>query len=461
MLLVTTLDVAGMTCQYIPPPEPSETKVVIGMSRSLTGPLAIIHQSAFGAIYPLYIQMVNDAGGITVDDTSCLVEAYVLNDNSEDSKLIGNTLDLIDYASVGDGYVQTIFGPTCTRMIDVMAPYCNNQDCVLMTAEGGATFLEEPGYLPYWPYVFITLSFSDWYQLPVLAQMLAEAHQAYYGGNATPTAYIFWQDDAHGEEYLATAATEFPAAGIDIVGNASVLDTLSPDYAALVAGANATSPDIVCCFCYLDEVCGLTEAAIDLNFNVAAWVAGPGGNFGWFAGPDGVGSAPEGVICFATANNKTSESMRWLFDDMIEPFMDIVGASIPPAAGGPFPGFFFLDFWGQPLYWAALQMWEEAIGAVGVVTAGPPATFHVSQAALKDKLHTYDGIVDSVPTILGDTYYDFFGTGGGILAYECHPGEIGQWQDGYVEIVGYENITNDLPNYVVTANLTYPKPAWP
>ena len=443
VLLVTTLDVAGMTCQYIPPPEPSETKVVIGMSRSLTGPLAIIHQSAFGAIYPLYIQMVNDAGGITVDDTSCLVEAYVLNDNSEDSKLIGNTLDLIDYASVGDGYVQTIFGPTCTRMIDVMAPYCNNQDCVLMTAEGGATFLEEPGYLPYWPYVFITLSFSDWYQLPVLAQMLAEAHQAYYGGNATPTAYIFWQDDAHGEEYLATATTEFPAAGIDIVGNASVLDTLSPDYLTLVAAANAASPDVVCCFCYPDEVCGLTEAAIDLNFNVDAWVTGPGGNFGWFAGPDGVGAAAEGVICFATANNKTSDDMEWLFNEVLEPEVGLEGQ----------------DFWGHPLYWAALQIWQNAVETVGYFSRWWDLV--MPQDELRDELASYNSYANGVDTVLGRIWYTMLGDGGGILAYECHPGEIGQWQDGYVEIVGYENITNDLPNYVVTANLTYPKPAWP
>ena len=443
VLLVTTLDVAGMTCQYIPPPEPSETKVVIGMSRSLTGPLAIIHQSAFGAIYPLYIQMVNDAGGITVDDTSCLVEAYVLNDNSEDSKLIGNTLDLIDYASVGDGYVQTIFGPTCTRMIDVMAPYCNNQDCVLMTAEGGATFLEEPGYLPYWPYVFITLSFSDWYQLPVLAQMLAEAHQAYYGGNATPTAYIFWQYEAHGEEYLATATTEFPAAGIDIVGNASVLDTLSPDYLTLVAAANAASPDVVCCFCYPDEVCGLTEAAIDLNFNVDAWVTGPGGNFGWFAGPDGVGAAAEGVICFATANNKTSDDMEWLFNEVLEPEVGLEGQ----------------DFWGHPLYWAALQIWQNAVETVGYFSRWWDLV--MPQDELRDELASYNSYANGVDTVLGRIWYTMLGDGGGILAYECHPGEIGQWQDGYVEIVGYENITNDLPNYVVTANLTYPKPAWP
>jgi len=54
-----------------------------------------------------------------------------------------------------------------------------------------------------------------------------------------------------------------------------------------------------------------------------------------------------------------------------------------------------------------------------------------------------------------------FGDGGGMLAYQSHTGEIGQWQNGYVEIVGYEDIADDLPNYVVTAGLTYPKPPWP
>ncbi|GAG44795.1 unnamed protein product, partial [marine sediment metagenome] len=50
--------------------------------------------------------------------------------------------------------------------------------------------------------------------------------------------------------------------------------------------------------------------------------------------------------------------------------------------------------------------------------------------------------------------------------YKCHTGEIGQWQGGYIEIVGYDDIgtgTDEykLTNYQVTAPFVYPKPVWP
>jgi hypothetical protein len=47
--------------------------------------------------------------------------------------------------------------------------------------------------------------------------------------------------------------------------------------------------------------------------------------------------------------------------------------------------------------------------------------------------------------------------GGGILAYECHPGEIGQWQNADMEIVG----GGDWPATKLTADFIYPKPPWP
>jgi len=453
MVLAMSLAVGAIGCGD--GGDPSNDTVVIGMSRSITGGLSTIHNAAFGPIYKIYTDMVNDPGygGIDIDGTKFPMAYVEKNDNSEDSKLIAHTLDLISDVAAGD--VHTIFGPTCTRMIDVMAPYCNNNDCVLLTAEGGATFLEEPGYLPDWPYVFINLSFSDWCQLQCLAPLLSDAHGNHttYVNNAT--AFIYWQNDAHGEEYLASAEAMFPPY-ITILGDESVLDITSGnptdyDYMSAIDLAytayNGNPVDIVCCFCYPAEVIGLTVAAIAKNYNFNAWVGGPGANFGFYG--LAMQANAEDVMCFAIANNKTSADMKWLFDTMIMPNMDGVGG---------YPGFYYLDWWGQPLYWAALQVWEEAIGEVGVVTAGPPATFVVSQVDLKNELHSYDGSPDSVPTILGDTYYDFFGTGGGILSCDCHTGEIGQWQTDtnpycslYVEIVG---CTNE------TASINYPKTSW-
>jgi len=436
--------------------EDSPEPIVIGMSRSLTGSLATMHQAAFWPVYARYTNMVNNRvpPGINVQGTYFPMSFVEMNDNSDGTQLIANTQALIAMVQAGD--VHTIFGPTDTRMLYIMAPWCANASCVLMTAEGSATGLKTPGYLPDWPYMFINSSFSDWCQLQTLAPLVEAAHEAHTGQNNNVTAFIYWQDNEHGLEYLATAIAEFPPY-ITIVGNKTVLDSTA-NYEDLIelADKNSPRPDMVCCFCYPAEVMGLTIAAITKDYNFNAWIGGMGANFGFFGMV--FQQNVEDVMCFAVANNRTSESMRWLFDDMIEPFMDALGGAIPPAQGGPFPGFYYLDFWGHPLYWAALEIWEEAIRAVGVVTPGTPPTFTVSQVDLKDKLHTYDGITDSATTILGDTYYDFFGTGGGILSCDCHTGEIGQWQADpnphcgyYIEIVGGSNCTSTI---------NYPKAVW-
>jgi len=424
--LVLTLSVGLIGCGGTTGTTGSDT-IVIGMSRSLTGSFAVIHSSAFGAIYPTYISMLNDAGGISINGTPFDVETKVLNDNSEPGKLQTHITALTN--DVEDGEVHTIFGPTCTYFIDLAAPICNDAGVVLITVEGGATFLEQPGYLPEWPYVFITLSFSDWRQLPVLAPLL--------NGAGATSAYILWQNDAHGLEYLATAATTFPAAGITIVGNQSVLAGPGFDPATILAAVNATNPDVVALFCYPGEIMGITGTAIALGYNFDAWCTGPGANFGWFGGAFGPLSE-EGVICFAVANNETvvpdgDPTMEVLFNHIL--------------TGGVVAG---QDFWGHPLYWAAMQIWQAAVTAVGALA--DDGKFIIDQGDLKDELASYISAETGVTTCLGSTYYTMFGTGGGILAYQCHSGEIGQWQSGYVQIIG-----GNIP----TATIVYPKANWP
>ncbi len=59
-------------------------------------------------------------------------------------------------------------------------------------------------------------------------------------------------------------------------------------------------------------------------------------------------------------------------------------------------------------------------------------------------------------TILGDTWFDMSagGKGGGLLAKDCHPGEVGQWQNGTYEVIG--------PAAKKTSTtVVYPKPNWP
>jgi hypothetical protein len=52
-------------------------------------------------------------------------------------------------------------------------------------------------------------------------------------------------------------------------------------------------------------------------------------------------------------------------------------------------------------------------------------------------------------------WWDIFGNGkgGGLLPQECYAGQIGQWQNGFFEIVD--------PGEKRTAEPIYPKPDWP
>ena len=449
LAVVLALSVGLIGCDA--QPAPSQT-IVVGMSRPLTRHLAALHDFGLGAIYPIYFQRLNDANGILVDGLYFNVEADVRDDESNPTTMLGHMIDLISDIETGD--VHFLWSSPYPPFIDVQATIANAAGVGLMTSESGTTMTKMmkhllPGLLhPGMNSVFMHSSFADWYQLPILAEMLVEAHQAYYGGNATPTAYICWRDDEHGLEYLAAAAAYFSNAGINIIGSMPVLWTdpaFNPDY--IVDAMNATSPDIVCLFCYPGALYPIIQAAINRGFNADAWVTSIGGNVGVFGSdtPQGFGDAAEGVICFATANNKTSPEMANLFNNILTPEL----------------GFEYLDFWGHPLHWAALQMWQDAVEAAGQVQGGG---FVVDQDNFRNQLASYCDAGSGVATVLGTTWYNMFGanaTDGGILDYYCHTGEIGQWQDRYVEIVGYTGIKDDLPNYVVTANFTYPKPDWP
>jgi ABC-type branched-subunit amino acid transport system substrate-binding protein len=469
VVLALSIGLIGCTGGPTPPERQPSDEIVIGMSRSVTGNLAIIHASAFSPVYTAYLAMVNGAGGVTVDGETFDLDVKVLNDNSSPETLVAHTNTLI--ADIASGEVHTLFGPTCTYFIDVMSPITNEAECVLMTVEGGGTFLitnpgppPTPGPINISPYVFINLSFSDWYQIPVLAPLLDEAHKAHYGLSANATAWVVWQDDAHGLEYLSVAETFFPLANISIIGNTPVLNDPTYDYAGELATIAGASPDILCLFCYPNEIYGYLFTAIGTATNFDAVVGGPGACFGIFGTPyAGVGANTEGVITFAVGNNKTSSAgdpipnatitMEELFNDLI--------------AGGDWAG---QDAWGHPLYWAAMEMWQNAVEAVAYVQDGG---FMIDQDDLQAELAGYDSESNGVNTVLGKTWYNMFNppNGGGMMDWLCHTGEIGQWQSGYIEVVAPTQViaTNStlvslasyLPNYRATSGtVTYPKPDW-
>jgi ABC-type branched-subunit amino acid transport system substrate-binding protein len=91
------------------------------------------------------------------------------------------------------------------------------------------------------------------------------------------------------------------------------------------------------------------------------------------------------------------------------------------------------DPWGHPLYWASLETWKQAVEKAGTL----------DQTKIRDILAT-----EHFNTVLGDTWYE-----NGLLAKECHTGEVGQWVNQVYEVVG--------PTDKATADFVYPKPEWP
>jgi len=437
-------------------PTPS-SKIVLAASVSETGPLADVHNLAKKPMLDKWLT-VNPT--MTVEGVAYPVEKDYLDDGSVLSNMLDNTDTIIDAIHAGTNHF--LLGPTCTAFLEAQAPKATTGKVVQMTMEGGATSLFTR--LQDYKYSFISLSFSNWFEIPVFAKLIKEAHTAW---NATDpcTAYIGYQNDDHGLEYLGEATKYFGKEGIAIDGSYAMTSGDTGANAALINAAKAAGSDILCAFAYPEHVFGTAAVAEALGYNPKAMIIGPGGNFGVYGAPFMAGADAEGVMCFAVANNKTTTGT--------------VGALMLSLESDPSIGFFNTDYWGAPCYWASLQMLQEAAEEVGSDNAG--AGFTVDQDALRDYLRT-----EKFTTVLGETWYvtpsvalnstTYSWTDAqlqwpvpvgyaGLLNYKCHTGEIGQWQSGYIEIVGYAGIGGggdeyELTNYEVTASIVYPKPAW-
>jgi branched-chain amino acid transport system substrate-binding protein len=408
-LILVALVVPLVTACPAAPTAPVKDKIVVGMARSLSGPLVAIESSGFAPIYKAFVPEVNADGGIFVTEygKKLPVETLIYDDKSD----VGTAVRLTEKLILEDK-VDSIWSSNSTAMLFAQAPVANKYGYVLPTFEGGATTMKDMLYSL--PYVFVNLSFSDWYEVPVWADMLAAA--------GAETAYVTYIADLHGIEYAGVAGLEFGRVGIKILGNVSLPPELK-DFAPVVLDAQASGADVFCCFAYPDQIMPVTGTSIALGYNPKAFILGPGGNYGFYH--TAFGPAVEGVSAWATWNRKQSPEMEKLFQTLY----------------GNAPEDFW-NGWGSDLFWGALSFWEQAIEKAGTL----------DQATIRDIYAT-----EHFTTLLGDTFYTTIGGGGGLLAKETHQGEVGQWQNGIYEVVG----GGPWSATKLTAEFEYPKPAWP
>jgi branched-chain amino acid transport system substrate-binding protein len=376
----------------------AKSEIVIGMSRPLSGWNATIGDSAFKPIYTKFEEVVKSEGGLTVAgyDKKLPIRYLIYDDKSDMQTMTRNTEKLIL-----EDKVDFLWPASGTAFLFAQVPIANKYNYLLVTAEGGATSLES--MLPSMPYIQVSLSFADWYEVPALADLMVE--------KGAKSAYIMYIQDLHGIEYNGVAGIEFAKRGIEIKGVKSVPADIK-DLSPVIKDAMASGADAFLAFAYPDQLMPAVGQSMALGYNPKLWLGGPGVNFGFFH--DAFGPQVEGICGWTTFARKSSPALA--------EFADMLYAGLPEAAN---------DWWGHPLYWGAYQFWKQAVAEVGL-----------DQTKLKDKFLT-----GHYNTILGDTYFT-----NGLMDKESHPGEVGQWQNGIYEVVG--------PTAKQTAPLIYPKPNW-
>jgi ABC-type branched-subunit amino acid transport system substrate-binding protein len=326
------------------------------------------------------------------------IELLIYDDKSD----VGTMTRLTEKLILEDE-VDFLWPASGTAFLFAQAPIANKYNYVLITAEGGATSLRE--MLPSMPYVFVPLSFSDWYQVPVFADLIAE--------KGAESAYVTYIADLHGIEYSGVAGIEFENRGIKVLGSKSLPPDIK-DLSPVIKDAMASEADVFCCFAYPDQLFPAVGTSIELGYNPKCWIGGPGINFGFFH--TGFGPMVEGVTGWTAFSPKQS--------DVAAELADKLWGGKPEDVQDP---------WGHPLYWAALETWKQAIEKAGTL----------DQTTIRDIL-----AADKFDTVLGETWYE-----NGLLSKDCHTGEVGQWINGVFEVVG--------PKEHATAEFVYPKPEWP
>ena len=457
LAMVLALSVGLIGCGGpLPPAAPDFINV--GLTRDLDEDYAFFDWCAAGPVYRWLFDKINADGGIYLSDYA---EKVKINPMLRDFSMAEWDIAEVTQGLIDDG-ADFIWGGPGTSCIYSQAPVCNANGVLGFFLEGGASFLVWDEEIDAWPYVWLSLSFSNWYQIPVLAEMLK-------GKVANPKVYAIYIDDQHGYEYLQEAKNEFGAENIvaEIAVSAAPpskaqADTLIQNAKAALGDPLHPNYDILCAFVYPWIGTPLNQAMIDNNFNPPAIQFGPGANFGYYAynfadaeqgivSPPGDPSLVEGIMCYAVANQKTEVSVGTPSMTMADMY-GILGTQLnKDVADGkcliPLPGALLLDYWGGPCYFALGEIWVKAIEQAGNIDA----------LAVRNALVSWTP-EDPVQTVFGDTWFRVFGDGygGGLIDYVCHTGEIGQWQSGGMEIVGYSGVTSVLPNYDVTADFKYP-----
>ena len=257
------------------------------------------------------------------------------------------------------------------------------------------------------PLFFQFLNYSNHYQLPVFAEILNEL--------GAKTASIGYLDDLHGIEYQSQAQIFFSTAGIEIMSSTAIPAGIK-DVSSIVKQWADEQADVICSFQYPNETILTLQTLMQLDYNPKAFLGGPGTSteaiYNIFAG------AADGCMFEGAWTPAQSPEVKAYYDRLV--------AFVGDKAN--------VDFWGPLIYRAELEFIQQAIEQAGTL----------DHEAIAEVLRTAH-----FKTIMSD---DMFMTNQ-ILDRSCYAGQIGQWQNGFPQII-------DPAPKRTAKEIWYPKPTW-
>jgi branched-chain amino acid transport system substrate-binding protein len=187
------------------------------------------------------------------------------------------------------------------------------------------------------------------------------------------------------------------------------------DASHLLKEAKKLDVDALVCFTYPELDFLITGQLMELGINFKSILFGPGANFEVYRKIYG-DKVIEGVMGEGAWNEKSSKAHKAFVKRYLKRYKRET-----------------LDWWGHNVYYAGLQVLQQAIERAGTLDQGKIRNI-IARGKFK--------------TILGKTYFK-----NQLLARECYAGQIGQWQNGIFEVID--------PGKKRTAKPIYPKPDFP
>jgi branched-chain amino acid transport system substrate-binding protein len=310
----------------------AQDTIKIGASAPKTGPLAGGAAMTHWPNVHMWVNEINERGGLDVGGTKHTIELVEYDDQTSAETAIQNiqrlaTQDRVDF----------IVTPYSTGINVATAPMIAQHGFPHITTSAATDGVAE--FAKRWPNSFWMLGTAT--QLAEGAvQSITKLRDKGEIGSKVALVHVA---DAFGLELVGAAKPALAAAGFEIVYEASYpLGT--QDVAPIISGAKAADPDAFIGFSYPGDTFALTEQAQIQGLDVGAFYTGVGTAFPPYAGR--FGAAAEGVMGIGGINVEDPK-----IADYIERHK---------AASGQGP-----DFWASATTYAGLQVLEQAIVAAG------------------------------------------------------------------------------------------------